>query len=99
MLVGDRVVIPPSLQSEVLEVLHSAHQGTTGMTNRAVSSIYWPGMLADISRKRAALLQLRQVSPQPAICSPHTTLTPSLPIRANLLRLLLTLWQEIPDSG
>ena len=72
VLCGDRVVIPSSLQSEVLEVLHAAHQGTTGMTNRAMSSVYWPGMTVDISRTRAACSSCDKSAPS----QPHAPPTP-----------------------
>ena len=79
VLVGDRVTIPNSLQSEVLEVLHSAHQGTTSMTNRALSSIYWPGMLADISRKRAACSSCDKSAPSQPSAPPTPLSHPSYP--------------------
>ena len=49
VLYKGRAVIPSSLHREILEVLHSAHQGTAGMTARAASSVYWPGMSAGTS--------------------------------------------------
>ena len=79
VLVGDRVAIPSSLQSEVLEVLHSAHQGTTSMTNRALSCIYWPGMLADISRKRAACSSCDKSAPSQPSAPPTPPSQPSYP--------------------
>ena len=79
VLVGDRVTIPNSLQSEVLEVLHSAHQGTTGMTNRALSSTYWPGMLADISRKQAACSSCNKSAPSQPSAPPTPLSHPSYP--------------------
>ena len=42
VLYKDKIVIPKSLQ--VLRVLHSAHQGCTGMIARASASVYWPGI-------------------------------------------------------
>ena len=55
----DGRIIPPSLRKEVLECLHSAHQGTVGMKARARSSVYWPGMSNAItSVKRATPLPL-----------------------------------------
>ena len=36
--------IHPSLLSKVLRSLHSAHQGTSSMTSRAESSVFWPGI-------------------------------------------------------
>ena len=41
LLRGDRIVIPPSLRQEILEKLHSGHQGTTQMLRKSqtVSSV------------------------------------------------------------
>ena len=52
ILYGDRIVIPPSLQKEVLNALHSAHQGVTSMLSRADTSVFWPGITADIQEMR-----------------------------------------------
>ena len=41
-MLDDRTVIPTILTSEVLETLHSAHQGTHSMTFRSSDIIYWP---------------------------------------------------------
>ena len=43
-LYKSRVIVPVSLRSLVLETLHSAHQGVTGMTLRAQESVWWPGI-------------------------------------------------------
>ena len=40
----DRIIIPPSLRSDVLKALHSAHQVVPSMLSRAESSIFWPGV-------------------------------------------------------
>ena len=48
-----RTVVPATLRSEVLEALHSAHQGCTGMQARADAALFWPGISADITRARA----------------------------------------------
>ena len=50
---GSRIVIPASLRREVLECLHAAHQGVSGMKARASNSVYWPGIAADIASRRA----------------------------------------------
>ena len=52
VLFQNRIVVPLSLRSEILEILHSAHQGVTGMKLRANSSVYWPGLSADITNRR-----------------------------------------------
>jgi hypothetical protein len=37
---NDRVVIPPSLRPEILESMHAAHQGETGMAMTAQSTVF-----------------------------------------------------------
>ena len=51
-LLDHRLVIPASLQKDTLNILHSAHQGVTSMKARAATSVYWPGMEANIHNKR-----------------------------------------------
>ncbi len=45
---GSHAIIPASLRTEVLDDLHAAHQGVTGMKARARVSVYWPGLSAAI---------------------------------------------------
>ena len=62
-----RAVVPVSLRNTVLEVLHSAHQGISGMFRRAEACVYWPGMVEDITRTRARCESCHRVAPsQPA---------------------------------
>ena len=49
---GTRIIVPRKLRKQVLEHLHSAHQGTTSMKNRAAVSVYWPGLNKDILNYR-----------------------------------------------
>ena len=39
-----RILIPSSLRKEVLECLHAAHQGVTGMQEHAKHRLFWPGL-------------------------------------------------------
>ena len=39
-----RVVVPTTLRQNVLTTLHSAHQGTVGMTSRAAEAVFWHDM-------------------------------------------------------
>ena len=48
LLYQDRVIVPSSLRSRVLQHLHAAHQGTSMMAQRARAIVYWPGMSTDI---------------------------------------------------
>ena len=60
---GDRMVIPASLRREVLDCLHSAHQGVAGMKARAATSVYWPGISSDISSRRAHCRTCNSIAP------------------------------------
>ena len=46
------MVIPSSLRKAVLDNLHSAHQGVSGMESRAQALVFWPGISYDIQRTR-----------------------------------------------
>ena len=47
----NRLVIPPVLQSEVLERIHDGHQGIPKCRKRANMSVWWPGIGRDIQKK------------------------------------------------
>ena len=50
IIYNDRAVIPSNLRDSCLStILHSAHQGVSGMESRARSLIFWPGMNDAIS--------------------------------------------------
>ena len=51
LLRGNRLVIPNSLQSEILEKLHSGHQGLTKCRLRAKQSVWWPNICQHIEEK------------------------------------------------
>ena len=51
----DRIVIPRKLKrGRIIENLHSAHQGTSGMFSRAQSVVFWPGITVDIDEERSS---------------------------------------------
>ena len=67
LLYKGRAVIPPSLRTEVLSILHSAHQGVSSMHRRAESCVYWPGITEDIRRVRLRCESCNRFAPsQPA---------------------------------
>ena len=58
-----KMLIPSALRAEVLELLHSAHQGEVGMKNSARRRFFWPGMDAQIAQKRAQCRTCAGMSP------------------------------------
>lgn len=48
VMVGDKIVIPESFRSAILEKLHLAHQGVQRTKAKARKTLYWPGMTRDI---------------------------------------------------
>ena len=48
LLRGIRVVIPTSMQADMLQRLHTGHQGTTNCRQRAKESMCWPKIKQDI---------------------------------------------------
>ena len=66
-LYTNRIIVPKSLRGEVLDCLHSAHQGVVGMKARARASVYWPGINCALSSRRAQCKTCDRIGPtQPA---------------------------------
>ena len=78
---GERVIIPASLRQTCLNALHAAHQGTTGMTARATSSLYWPGITADIAATRNKCAACNSNAPSQAAMPPTTPEQPEYPFQ------------------
>jgi hypothetical protein len=51
VMYGSRVVIPTALRSEILDKLHTAHQGVTKTLQRAQNSVFWPGIRKRVEEK------------------------------------------------
>ena len=82
VMLNNRFVIPRGLQAEVLRALHSAHQGTTGMNNRAQSSVFWPGITADIAATRDNCLCCARNAPSLSKLPPTEPIIPTTPFEA-----------------
>ena len=52
ILYKERIVVPASLRSEVLDVLHSSHGGVSSMVARSSDSVWWPGLQDKIETRR-----------------------------------------------
>ena len=78
LLRGSRIVIPVSLQIEILDKLHSAHQGIHKCRQRAQQSVWWFGLnrqLTDLVNNCPKCCKDRYQHPEPLIPSEF----PSLP--------------------
>ena len=66
ILMGSHIVIPPPLHTEICKILHSAHQGTTAITERAKATVFWPGISNSINQTQNSAThvgQWHQVNP------------------------------------
>ena len=75
----DRIVIPQGLRQEILDVLHSAHQGVSGMLARAQTSVFWPGISRDIESKREHCGVWHRNAPSQAKLPPLLPRLPTVP--------------------
>ena len=79
ILFKTRVMIPRSLRQEVLEYLHSAHQGVQGMKARAAETVFWPGISASIKDIRARCRTCNTIAPSHPPEPPITAEPPQFP--------------------
>ena len=62
-MLSERTIIPKKLRQEVLNTLHSAHQGVNSMMLRACDTVYWPSFKADIEKVRERCLTCTAIAP------------------------------------
>ena len=78
LLRNNRLVIPMSLQREVLEQIHVGHQGIKKCRDRAKSAVWWPGLSKQLEmfvNNCPVCYKLRPQKAQPLMSTP----LPSLP--------------------
>ena len=70
---GRQIIIPKSLVPDILQQLHSGHQGIEKTRRLARESCYWPNMNADIEKlcKSCNTCQTRQSAPPKQPLKPH----------------------------
>lgn len=71
-----RIIIPRALCIEVLQSLHSAHQGVTATNERAKTEVYWPKITQDIQKIQGNCLDCTCIPPSQARLPP---VQPSIP--------------------
>ena len=79
---GHRILIPPVLRPQVLEILHAAHQGTARMASRAQASVFWPGASVDIDNVRRRCIDCWRMAPSQSHMPPATPMVPTAPFQA-----------------
>lgn len=48
---GNRIIMPTTLRSDMINHLHDTHQGLSSTLQRALASLYWPNIQNDIRNK------------------------------------------------
>ena len=81
----DIVVIPTSLQQDILSALHSAHQGTTSMMARAEASVFWSGITTAINAIRANCEHCNRMAPSQPSAPPTPPAIPVDPFSVSAL--------------
>ena len=75
---NNRAVIPTNLWDSCLSILHSAHQGVSGMESRA---LFWPGMNGAITYTRSQWRDCNQNAPSQQALLPSASHSPTTPFK------------------
>ena len=73
LLKGTRIVIPSSMQLEILDKIHEGHQGIAKCRERAKGSVWWPGLsreIQDLVQQCKTCALHRDNKPEPLIATP-----------------------------
>ena len=102
LIYGTRVVIPQSLQSKILDLLHIGHFGMERMKQLARTAVYWPGIDSSIemaSRRCGSCGEHQNKPSKPAV---HPWMLPEKPwSRVHLdhaINFMGTNWLVITDA-
>ena len=80
-MLGDRTIIPDKLRGDVLEALHSAHQGVYSMILRATETVYWPGFVRDVESTRAKCFTCHKIALSQPDAPPTDPIIPDHPFQ------------------
>ena len=81
VLMGQRVVVSPSLRQPILNALHAAHQGVSSMPARAMDSVYLPDITTDIARVRDQCTHCHQAAKSNPMQLPADIAPPDYPFQ------------------
>ena len=80
----DRVLVKlkeVKLRQQVLETIHAAHQGVSGMISRVEDTVFWPEICTDITKTRGSYLTCVRDAPSQPAGLPMTPPSPSFPFQ------------------
>ena len=80
-MLGRRVIVPSSCRRRVLDSLHSAHQGSAKMLERAKHLVYWPGIVDDLEQTRKRCSICDRNAPSQAMMPPLPLESPEFPFQ------------------
>ena len=78
---NDRTIIPTGMRQQVLEVLHSAHQGVYSMGLRAEESVFWPNLWKDLEIVRLACNTFNKIATSQSNLPPVEPVVPEYPFQ------------------
>ena len=81
---GRKMLIPKRLRPQVLDGLHAANQGTTGMLANARDRFFWPGLDAAIHQLRLQCRQCNESAPSQAAEPQIITPPPEYPFQPSV---------------
>ena len=84
---GHKMLIPTDLRVQVLEGLHAANQGVTGMLSNARSRFFWPGLDAAVRQIRLQCRQCNQHAPSQPVEPMVVTPPPEVPFQQTVTDL------------
>jgi hypothetical protein len=77
----NKMLIPKKLRPRVVDGLHASHQGVSGMKANAKERLFWPGLDADIKKKRDQCRRCIENAPSQAAEPMILTPPPELPFQ------------------
>ena len=92
LLKNERIIIPKSLRTEMLEKIHAGHMGVEKSKRRARDILYWPGMNGQIEQmilKCSTCLEYRPVNQKEPLVSQTTPVMPRDTVATDLFH-----WQN-----
>ena len=83
-LYKDCNIIPSSLRQDCLTALHASHHGTSAMIARAESSLFWPGVMLEITSTCHSCNHYNRMDPSQPLSPPIPPHQPDIPSNASV---------------